>query len=871
MKGSKTPYGEKTDGELVLNTLSGDGGAFGELFGRYYGKVLKVCLWVCSDGFDAEDAAQEAFIDAFIRLGSLSSPEKFGAWLCSIARRKALRLCSLRRTDEDVDSLFDLASGAQGPFDALIQSEEKRRVAGAMGKLSQKRRTVAEKYYFGGMKAKDIARSLGLSVNAVKSRLYDAREFLRKELEDMNENRVFSDPETRIRNQIEKIARYYCLHGGYDAAFKGEIDRAKELIGELGDEKAKKKYTASVLSHELSFVEETDAARASGIREEMISAAEGANARVIADCLIQDVVKIRDASKALGSIEKTAMPKIEEFSGTDEGDAARGELLFWRGWFRMRLGNRDGAKEDFSEAAGLIPEDADLRAAALAALSNLKDISSEAYGDMFSVRSTAESLILDGDRVVLLSEPGFSSVKLRLPGVSDRFSLFIYYAARCRRILFDPSMKPGDRMSDEKNKSTLECVSSDEKVVVPAGEFSGCLRFRTSAENCAVDLWYAKGTGIVKAEVKGSISERYELSEYEIKGGKGYFPCAAGNRWAYVNPELPDWLAQRVERKIEYFSGDKAVFSAPSFLALKKDFETSCETDSTLYIALADELCGDWKIDEAIGMLKKALRANSNEASARIALYGIEVLTRFSEYQKKGYRFCPSSINAFSVSTSDGKVKWEFLNSFGPYRLGARGRYEDRIFGIKPFNYLDIHTGKLWDEKWVPGYSETKEIGGGLVRHFDVADGGSVSVPAGTISGCRKITVRVDKPEGEDDRWFFKDNYAHMDCGLKEYWFAPGVGIVKMLSFWGKECEAECLLERCSVPGADEGEYFPIHIGSRWEYCEPHLEAEGYRARAIYEVPSGMNGKYLMTTSQEFVCFKTEDEYNEFTKKSHRY
>ena len=110
-----------------------------------------------------------------------------------------------------------------------------------------------------------------------------------------------------------------------------------------------------------------------------------------------------------------------------------------------------------------------------------------------------------------------------------------------------------------------------------------------------------------------------------------------------------------------------------------------------------------------------------------------------------------------------------------------------------------------------------------------------------------------------------------MDGGVKEYWFAPGVGIVKIASSWGTECYAECLLNTYSVPASEPDEYFPIQIGNSWEYDEPHLTEEGYRAKAIFRIASGMNGEYLMTSSQEFICLRTEDEYNEYVKISHKY
>ena len=79
------------------------------------------------------------------------------------------------------------------------------------------------------------------------------------------------------------------------------------------------------------------------------------------------------------------------------------------------------------------------------------------------------------------------------------------------------------------------------------------------------------------------------------------------------------------------------------------------------------------------------------------------------------------------------------------------------------------------------------------------------------------------------------------------------------------------MLEKYDVPASKEDEYLPIQIGNNWEYMEPHLTEEGYRAKAIFRIPSGMNGKYLMTSSQEFICFRTEEEYRKFADESHKF
>ncbi len=332
-------------------------------------------------------------------------------------------------------------------------------------------------------------------------------------------------------------------------------------------------------------------------------------------------------------------------------------------------------------------------------------------------------------------------------------------------------------------------------------------------------------------------------------------------------------MYQTVERTVEYTDGTLTNEAVTEPYALKKGYDQSEELDSSVYLSFASALVGEWKIAEAVEMLKKAVRLNVHEESVRIALYGIEALSRFLEYQKKGYRFCPSSVNALTFVKDEDGVRLSFSPDvyFGLSRYGERGRYEDRIFGIKTFRYLDHFMGRIWDKKWVPGYREEKTTSDGLPLVFTVEEGGTVTVPAGTFEHCRKITILVKKPDDKSDHWYFEDNYSHVDAGRKEYWFAPGVGLVKSVSTWGEECEAGCVLVSYSVPAAQEDDFYPVEIGNAWEYEEPHLAAEGYRAKRIDRTASGMNGRYLVTDSQEFVCFRTEEEYKELVQRSHKY
>ena len=80
------------DADLVRAVLAGERTAFPELIARYQRAACAVAWPVLHDRHAAEDAAQEAFLTAYLQLPRLRDPAAFGGWLLRIARQKAARV-----------------------------------------------------------------------------------------------------------------------------------------------------------------------------------------------------------------------------------------------------------------------------------------------------------------------------------------------------------------------------------------------------------------------------------------------------------------------------------------------------------------------------------------------------------------------------------------------------------------------------------------------------------------------------------------------------------------------------------------------------------------------------------------------------------
>ena len=122
----------ETETSLIEQAQNGDRNAFGELVRRHYQGVVLVVTRMCGDTGLAEDAAQEAFIRAWVNLPAYRPTGSLRNWLYRIAINAALDM--LRRKPEEMledEEVLSMPDQEAGPETALI---EKERVAvGVMG------------------------------------------------------------------------------------------------------------------------------------------------------------------------------------------------------------------------------------------------------------------------------------------------------------------------------------------------------------------------------------------------------------------------------------------------------------------------------------------------------------------------------------------------------------------------------------------------------------------------------------------------------------------------------------------------------------------------------------------------------------------
>ena len=177
---------EPTDRALVDAVIAGDDEAYRVLVDREKENVIGLCRRVLRDPQEAEDVAQEAFIQAYRALPTFRGDGAFGAWLGRIASRMAYarlrRPTELRADPTREDGWLIEAAGGIDPQRAILDGERRAEVQRAISSLPEHQRRIVEMRFYGGMSLEEISSATGAPIGTVKSRLHRALAALRGRL-----------------------------------------------------------------------------------------------------------------------------------------------------------------------------------------------------------------------------------------------------------------------------------------------------------------------------------------------------------------------------------------------------------------------------------------------------------------------------------------------------------------------------------------------------------------------------------------------------------------------------------------------------------------------------------------------------------------
>ena len=174
----------ENDETLVMLTLAGDQRAYEGLVKKHQKTVVASAFVITKSQFMAEDAAQDAFVTAWMKLNTLQDASKYCSWVCRIAKNCAINMINRYRSFLPVDftDCIDFGDCSYDPSEMIELSEDREDVKKSIEKLPERIRQIIYLHYFEDMPISEIADRMRISEGTVKWQLHDGRKRIRKEL-----------------------------------------------------------------------------------------------------------------------------------------------------------------------------------------------------------------------------------------------------------------------------------------------------------------------------------------------------------------------------------------------------------------------------------------------------------------------------------------------------------------------------------------------------------------------------------------------------------------------------------------------------------------------------------------------------------------
>ena len=178
---AEVPAGRLSDQALVQEIAKGNQAALRSLAERHQRRVYKFALRFVGDASHAEDVVSETFFAVWQQAASFQNRSAVGTWLLGIARFRALSLRNrLRETAEPLDdeAASKLPDPAHGPDVALERSNLASVLRGCLHALPLEQARLIDLVYLNDKPLREAARIIGIPLNTVKSRMFQARKKL---------------------------------------------------------------------------------------------------------------------------------------------------------------------------------------------------------------------------------------------------------------------------------------------------------------------------------------------------------------------------------------------------------------------------------------------------------------------------------------------------------------------------------------------------------------------------------------------------------------------------------------------------------------------------------------------------------------------
>lgn len=829
----------ENDETLVMLTLAGDQRAYEGLVKKHQKTVVASAFVITKSQFMAEDAAQDAFVTAWMKLNTLQDASKYCSWVCRIAKNCAINMINRYRSFLPVDFTdgMDFSDCSYDPSKMIELSEDREDVKKSIEKLPERIRQIIYLHYFEDMPISEIADRMRISEGTVKWQLHDGRKRIRKELCAMDEK--YSDNLVeRVMKKVEELKLWQTKNDktGFEKIYKNVLRDVEEL-----PESIKKKYAlADVLLRGWWWLpgEKNDALFAR-IRA---SALEGKNDDVM------DFVVTREDGQVYGGakiefIRDKQIPLLEK-AGLVKTLARE---WFWLGYHYFRSNQVEKGNEAFDKAESLLTP-ADRYYALVMYAREVEEKMQSGYREKnlkrFLNNADADELRwIDGKLHYWKMEQYGEGY---LNSIDRNISNMFFNISRCDGLLFDETMSVGETRVGT-DDTTLTFVSDNEVIDTPCGTFEKCQLWKTSffgeySGYCVEKAWYKSGVGIVKYERKvNGLSDFRILKSYKIVGGEGILPLVAGNTWEYSDLYDHNYLSSELKFTVTHADERSVVIAS-------RDFVERFGYDSSSWLDMIQQIRNEYWIYEngsdhgKLGDISLPLETVESLAKTPLekahSKAAVSVVKRIVEGEtpNSGYK---GHWNFFA--------KYILMNKNGQSRLSQDHRWSFELkytseIGEPPYLYNDIYsilqdaTNCIWSDEWIIGASpivESTRWDNAVKTKITCETGGMITTKAGCFYNCFKLDLEID---GMHDGVSYRG-------GRKTYYFANGIGIVRVENEYAAN---KTVYELSEYDGVGEG-YMPIEDGFVRRYEALGL-TDGYVA--------GVEYSYVRDSEGHIVIFK---------------
>ena len=182
---------ETNEQKLIRKVAAGDQEAFREVVRANRNMVINVCYSLLNDREQAEEVAQDVFLQIYKKAGEFKGKSKISTWIYRITVNRAI---STRRRDRlfkkreiiRQKTLADLVSfkapQADSPDSRLEAEEIRTAIHNALDSLPEKQRTIIILHKMEGFSSKEIAQILNISLSSSEARIHRAKINLKKKL-----------------------------------------------------------------------------------------------------------------------------------------------------------------------------------------------------------------------------------------------------------------------------------------------------------------------------------------------------------------------------------------------------------------------------------------------------------------------------------------------------------------------------------------------------------------------------------------------------------------------------------------------------------------------------------------------------------------